>query len=121
MLAGWWIGESSDILDDTLIYCIIGDNGASGEGTLHGTYNEMINFNGAAALETTQFLIEHWTSWADRNRTTTMRSDGHTRLIRRISGPSRLRRIVAERATARSCTGRRESRRRASCGRSSIT
>ncbi|HEY6768234.1 MAG TPA: arylsulfatase, partial [Candidatus Sulfotelmatobacter sp.] len=46
------------LMDDTLIYCIIGDNGASAEGTLNGTYNEMINFNGAAALESTQFLID---------------------------------------------------------------
>jgi arylsulfatase A-like enzyme len=45
-----------NLLDDTLIYYIIGDNGASAEGTLHGTYNEMINFNGAAALETPEFL-----------------------------------------------------------------
>src|SRR5688572_9583867 len=44
------------ILDDTLVYYIIGDNGASAEGTLNGTYNEMINFNGAAALETPEFL-----------------------------------------------------------------
>jgi arylsulfatase A-like enzyme len=44
--------------DDTLIYYIIGDNGASAEGTLHGTYNEMINFNGASALETPEFLME---------------------------------------------------------------
>ncbi len=47
------------ILDDTLIYYIIGDNGASAEGTLNGTYNEMINFNGASALETPEFLIAH--------------------------------------------------------------
>jgi arylsulfatase len=46
-----------NILDDTLIYYIIGDNGASAEGTLNGTYNEMINFNGAAALETPEFLM----------------------------------------------------------------
>jgi arylsulfatase A-like enzyme len=45
-------------LDDTLIYYIIGDNGASAEGTLQGTFNEMINFNGAAALETPEFLIK---------------------------------------------------------------
>ncbi len=45
------------ILDDTLIYYIIGDNGASAEGTLNGTYNEMINFNGASALETPEFLM----------------------------------------------------------------
>ncbi len=44
-------------LEDTLIYYIIGDNGASAEGTLNGTYNEMINFNGAAALETPEFLL----------------------------------------------------------------
>src|SRR5208337_901967 len=46
-----------NLLDDTLIYYIIGDNGGSGEGTLHGTYNEMINFNGASALETPEFLM----------------------------------------------------------------
>jgi arylsulfatase A-like enzyme len=44
-------------LDDTLVFYIIGDNGASAEGTLHGTYNEMINFNGASALETPEFLM----------------------------------------------------------------
>jgi arylsulfatase A-like enzyme len=45
------------LLDDTIVYYIIGDNGASAEGTLNGTYNEMINFNGAAALETPEFLM----------------------------------------------------------------
>ena len=45
------------ILDDTLVYYIFGDNGASAEGTLNGTFNEMINFNGAAALETPEFLM----------------------------------------------------------------
>jgi arylsulfatase A-like enzyme len=45
-----------NLLDDTVVYYIIGDNGASAEGTLHGTYNEMINFNGASALETPEFL-----------------------------------------------------------------
>src|SRR5260221_11618373 len=45
-----------NLLNDTLIYYIVGDNGASAEGTLNGTFNEMINFNGAAALETPEFL-----------------------------------------------------------------
>jgi arylsulfatase A-like enzyme len=49
--------KNLNLLDDTLVYYIIGDNGASAEGTLHGTYNEMINFNGAAALETPEFLM----------------------------------------------------------------
>jgi len=46
-----------NLLDDTLIYYIIGDNGASAEGTLHGTYNELMSLNGAAALETPEFLM----------------------------------------------------------------
>ena len=50
--------KSLGLLDDTLVYYIIGDNGASGEGTLQGTYNEMINFNGASALETPEFLMQ---------------------------------------------------------------
>ncbi|MDQ0374728.1 arylsulfatase [Cellulomonas humilata] len=45
------------ILDDTLVYYIIGDNGASAEGTLNGAFNEMANFNGMAALETPEFLV----------------------------------------------------------------
>ena len=44
------------ILDNTLIYFIIGDNGASAEGTLNGTFNEMLNFNGLSAIETPEFL-----------------------------------------------------------------
>ena len=46
------------ISDDTLVYYIIGDNGASAEGTINGAYNEMANFNGLAALETPEFLME---------------------------------------------------------------
>jgi arylsulfatase len=45
------------ILDDTLIYLIIGDNGASAEGTLQGAFNEMANFNGMAAIETPEFMM----------------------------------------------------------------
>ena len=48
--------EDLEVLDDTLIYYIIGDNGASAEGTINGTFNEMFTFNGAAALETAEFM-----------------------------------------------------------------
>src|SRR5215218_9135940 len=50
--------EELGVLENTIVYYIIGDNGASAEGTLNGTYNEMINFNGAAAIETPEFMIE---------------------------------------------------------------
>jgi arylsulfatase len=43
-------------LDNTLIYLIIGDNGASAEGTLQGAFNEMANFNGLAHIETPEFM-----------------------------------------------------------------
>ena len=41
--------EDLEILDDTIVYYIIGANGASAEGTLNGAFNEMANFNGMAA------------------------------------------------------------------------
>lgn len=50
--------ENLGILQDTLVYYIIGDNGASGEGTLNGTFNEMLNFNGLSGLETPEFLMD---------------------------------------------------------------
>ena len=48
--------EDLGVLENTLIYYIIGDNGASAEGTLNGAFNEMANFNGMAALETPEFM-----------------------------------------------------------------
>jgi arylsulfatase len=48
--------EELGVMDDTLIYVIIGDNGASAEGTLNGSFNEMISMNGMAALETPEYL-----------------------------------------------------------------
>jgi len=48
-----------EILDDTLIYYIIGDNGASAEGDINGCFNELINLNGANALQTTEFMAAH--------------------------------------------------------------
>jgi arylsulfatase A-like enzyme len=48
--------EDLEILDDTLVYFIIGDNGASAEGTINGTFNEYLMLNGVAALETPEFM-----------------------------------------------------------------
>lgn len=48
--------EDLDILDDTLMFVITGDNGASAEGGLRGSFNELLMFNGAAQLETPEFL-----------------------------------------------------------------
>ncbi len=50
--------EKLGILDDTLIYYIVGDNGASAEGSINGCFNEMSYFNGLQPLETPQYLTE---------------------------------------------------------------
>ena len=49
--------EELGVLDDTLVYCIVGDNGASAEGTPNGVFNELVALNGASALETTEFMV----------------------------------------------------------------
>jgi arylsulfatase A-like enzyme len=46
-----------EVLHDTLVYYVIGDNGASAEGTPTGCFNEMVVLNGAAGLETTEFMV----------------------------------------------------------------
>jgi arylsulfatase len=49
--------------DDTLIFYIIGDNGASAEGTLNGTFNEMLPFNGLESIESPEFLMARVDKW----------------------------------------------------------
>lgn len=46
------------ILEDTLIFYIVGDNGASAEGTLNGCFNEMSYFNSLGYMETPEYLME---------------------------------------------------------------
>jgi arylsulfatase A-like enzyme len=50
--------EALGALDDTLICIITGDNGAPGEGTLNGTWNESLTMTGMAHVETPEFLRE---------------------------------------------------------------
>ena len=44
-------------LDNTLVFYIVGDNGASAEGTMNGLFNEAIYFNGAS--ETVSDILKH--------------------------------------------------------------
>ena len=103
--------RTSSILDDTLIFYILGDNGASAEGTLNGCFNEMTTLNGMPGIETTEFLLSaRSTISAHPKPTTTTRSAGRMRCVRRTSGPSRSHRTGAARATAPSFTGRTASK-----------
>jgi arylsulfatase A-like enzyme len=51
--------DEQGLLEDTVVYYIIGDNGASAEGTLTGTFNAMIGVNGGDDLQTVDFMREH--------------------------------------------------------------
>lgn len=55
--------EDLEVLDDTLVYYIIGDNGASAEGGFDGTFNEYVTLNSISpeitALMTPEFVLEH--------------------------------------------------------------
>jgi arylsulfatase len=48
--------EELGILENTLVLYLVGDNGASAEGTVHGSFNEMLMFNGAAHIETAEMM-----------------------------------------------------------------
>ena len=109
------------ILDDTLIYYIIGDNGASAEGSLIGAFNEQDVRRGARPEHAGAADRAHRRPRHAERATTTTPSAGRTRWTRPISGPSRSRRTSAARATARSSIGRTASRPRARSARSSTT
>ena len=113
--------EDLGILEDTLVYYIIGDNGASAEGTPQGSFNENIIFNGAPGSRRPSSWCPGSTSSARPRPTTTTRSAGRTRWTRPTSGRSRSPRTGAGPATARSCTGRTGTRRGARSVPSSTT
>jgi arylsulfatase A-like enzyme len=50
--------ENLGVADNTLVYYIIGDNGASAEGSVNGCFNEMSYFNGLQKLETAEYLTQ---------------------------------------------------------------
>jgi arylsulfatase len=49
--------EDLEVLDDTLVYVIVGDNGASAEGGLAGTFNELLHLNNIE-METPDFMMQ---------------------------------------------------------------
>ncbi|MBF4465176.1 arylsulfatase [Flavobacterium sp. LC2016-12] len=53
------------VLDNTIFIYIVGDNGASAEGTMSGLFNEMTYFN--AVPETVQDMLKHYGEWGGPN------------------------------------------------------
>jgi arylsulfatase len=50
--------EDMGQLDNTLVFYIVGDNGASAEGTMNGLFNEMTYFNGVP--ESVEEILKHY-------------------------------------------------------------
>jgi arylsulfatase A-like enzyme len=48
-------------LENTLIFYILGDNGTSAEGGMHGMFNEMTYFNGVP--ESVEDMLKHYDEW----------------------------------------------------------
>ncbi len=48
--------QEMEVLDDTLVYYIIGDNGASAEGSLQGAFNMLVCCTGFDHLETPEYF-----------------------------------------------------------------
>ena len=114
--------EDLEVLDDTIVYYIIGDNGASAEGTVNGAFNEMANFNGMAALETPEFMLSKMDEFGSPELLQPLLGrlgvgDEHTVPVDQAGGlalgwhPQRHHRALAE----------RDRRRRVACARSSRT
>ncbi|MBN1381323.1 MAG: sulfatase-like hydrolase/transferase [Deltaproteobacteria bacterium] len=51
--------EGLRAFENTLVYYIIGGNGASTEGGINDTFSEMLHFNNMQDLETPEYLIKH--------------------------------------------------------------
>ena len=114
--------ETIGALENTLVYYIIGDNGASAEGTVNGAFNEMANFNGMAAIETPGVHGLGQGQARHRRRLQPLLGGlGVGDVHARTSGPSRSPRTGAAPGTARSCTGPPGSPARAASGPSSAT
>jgi arylsulfatase len=94
------------VLDDTLIYYIIGDNGASAEGSINGCFNEMTTLNGMPGIETTEFLLSKIDDFGTPKAYNHYAVGWAHALCAPYQWTNRSHRIGAVRATARSSIGR---------------
>ncbi len=61
-------------MDNTLIFYILGDNGASAEGQMNGMFSEMTYFNGVP--ETVPDMLKHYDEWGSPSTYPHYRPDG---------------------------------------------
>ncbi|MBP6733606.1 MAG: hypothetical protein KAX51_04320 [Chromatiaceae bacterium] len=107
-------------LDNTLIICIVGDNGSSTEGSPIGTPNEAAQFKGVTPPAKRSSNTSTMTG-APTRPITTWPWAGPGPSTPRTSGPSRSPRTSAAPVRAWSCPGRTASRTKAASATSSAT
>ena len=104
--------EQTGELENTLVIYIIGDNGASAEGSMQGLLNEMTFFNHVPEdLKQVLGHVDDLGTWKTYNHYP-VGMGTLPPMCARCSGPSKLPRISAALATAWSCPGPSESRTR---------
>ena len=110
------------ILDDTLIYFIIGDNGASAEGSLQGTLNEMTVAEATGRRDARVSCCEHIDKFGGPeayNHYAVGWAHAHVHALP-VDQAGRLA-LGRHAQRRRSCTGPTASRRAARCATSSAT
>jgi arylsulfatase len=90
--------EAMGVLDNTLFFYIVGDNGASAEGGPEGAYNELMALNGI--IGKADQMMDHIDEWGGPNTFPHFAIGWALRPTRLSSGPSRWPATSAERATA---------------------
>ena len=112
--------EATGQLDNTLIFYIVGDNGASAEGGMNGLFNEMTYFNGVH--ETVQDILKHYDELGGPNDLPPLRRrlGGRGRHALHLDEAGRLELRRHPQRDGR-ITGPRASRPRARCARSGTT
>ena len=107
-------------LDNTLVFYIIGDNGASAEGGMNGLFNEM-HLLQSAFTENVADILKHIDELGGPDTYPQYARAGRWRATRLSPGPSRSRRTTAARATAWSCMAEGHPGAKTKCARSGIT
>lgn len=105
--------------DNTLIFYVLGDNGASAEGTMNGLFNELTYFN--AVPEALSDILKRYDDLGGPNSYLTLPPDGPSPATRHSPGQNRLLAAAAAAAIPWSFTGPKASRPGDNCGHNGTT
>ena len=79
-------------LDNTLVFYIVGDNGASAEGGMSGSFNELVGLNGLQ--ENFEDVYKHKEEWGDPSTYPHFQLHGQLAAMHRLHGQNKLHPIL---------------------------